>query len=177
MPPRPVWNTAWNPSPVVFTTEPPCRATASRRISSWRANAACIASGCSSHRRVEPSMSVNKNVTVPDGISTTTQTIRPAIHSGTCPVAAGMSPNADAQPAGALSQNAGPGRLDPRLVLSPRTGVPRPIPSAELGPRQPRQSRVVSSASRAVSPIRGRRAKPSGTPDRRAGRRHRRRLT
>ena len=31
-----------------------------------------IASGCSSHRRVEPSISVNKNVTVPDGNSLTT---------------------------------------------------------------------------------------------------------
>ena len=41
--------------------------TASRTISSWRANAGCITSGCSSHRRVEPSTSVNKNVTVPDG--------------------------------------------------------------------------------------------------------------
>ena len=31
----------------------------------------CIASGCSSHRRVEPSRSVNRNVTVPDGNSAT----------------------------------------------------------------------------------------------------------
>ena len=60
-----------DPSPVVFTTCPPCAAIASRRISSWRASAACIASGCSSHRRVEPSRSVNKNVTVPDGSSAT----------------------------------------------------------------------------------------------------------
>ena len=33
---------------------------------------ACIASGCSSHRRVEPSRSVNRNVTVPVGSSVTT---------------------------------------------------------------------------------------------------------
>ena len=49
------------PIPVALTTCPP-----------WRANASRIASGCSSHRRVEPSMSVNKNVTVPDGNSATT---------------------------------------------------------------------------------------------------------
>src|SRR4051812_19069793 len=38
-------------------------------MSSWRANAFCIASGWSSHSRVEPSRSVNRNVTVPDGNS------------------------------------------------------------------------------------------------------------
>ena len=38
---------------------------------SWRASAARIASGCSSHRRVDPSRSVNRNVTVPDGNSLT----------------------------------------------------------------------------------------------------------
>ena len=43
----------------------------SRTISSWRASASRIASGCSSHRRVEPSRSVNKKVTVPDGNSVT----------------------------------------------------------------------------------------------------------
>src|SRR5215470_3484386 len=36
-------------------------------ISSWRARAAFIASGCSSHKRVELSRSVNRNVTVPVG--------------------------------------------------------------------------------------------------------------
>src|SRR5215468_6392900 len=38
-------------------------------MSSWRASASFIASGCSSHRRVEPSRSVNKKVTVPVGSS------------------------------------------------------------------------------------------------------------
>ena len=41
----------------------------SRRNSSWRANASDIASGSSSHKRVELSRSVNKKVTVPDGNS------------------------------------------------------------------------------------------------------------
>src|SRR5215211_9233019 len=42
--------------------------------SSWRANAACMAGGLSSQSLVEPSMSVNRNVTVPVGglVATTT---------------------------------------------------------------------------------------------------------
>src|SRR5262249_33206215 len=55
------------PSPVAFTTCPPRDAIASLTISSCRASASCITSGCCSHRRVEPSRSVNKKVTVPDG--------------------------------------------------------------------------------------------------------------
>src|SRR4051812_34621403 len=43
-----------------------------RSTSSWRTRAARIASGSASQRRVEPSMSVNKNVTVPDGGCTPT---------------------------------------------------------------------------------------------------------
>ena len=39
--------------------------------SSWRASAARIASGCSSQRCVDPSISVNKNVTVPEGVRPT----------------------------------------------------------------------------------------------------------
>src|SRR5690349_2110559 len=38
-------------------------------MSSWRASADFIASRCCSHRRVEPSRSVNKKVTVPVGRS------------------------------------------------------------------------------------------------------------
>jgi hypothetical protein len=38
-----------------------------RKISSWRANAARIASGYASHSRDEPSTSVNRKVTVPVG--------------------------------------------------------------------------------------------------------------
>src|SRR5215218_7639737 len=41
--------------------------------SSWRANAACIACGLLSHIPVDPSMSVNRKVTVPvGGLATTT---------------------------------------------------------------------------------------------------------
>ena len=67
-----VANAACTPSPRPFTTYPSCAATAPRRISSWRANASAIASGSFSHRRIELSRSVNKNVTVPDGNSLTT---------------------------------------------------------------------------------------------------------
>ena len=60
-------NTACSPSPVVLTTTPSRFSTASRRISSWRASAPRMGSGCSCHRRVDPSRSVNRNVTVPVG--------------------------------------------------------------------------------------------------------------
>src|SRR5829696_1915110 len=40
---------------------------AARSSASWRARAPCIAAGCSSQRRVLPSMSVNRKVTVPVG--------------------------------------------------------------------------------------------------------------
>ena len=69
--PRVVVKTAWSPSPVVFTTVPSWCSTASRRIASWRSSAGRIAAGCCSHSRVEPSRSVNRNVTVPDGSSGT----------------------------------------------------------------------------------------------------------
>jgi hypothetical protein len=41
-----------------------------RTIASWRSNATGITSGLDSHNLVDPSMSVNKNVTVPDGALT-----------------------------------------------------------------------------------------------------------
>src|SRR5689334_14982255 len=40
---------------------------APRMIASWRSRAACICSGWCSHRVVLPSISVNRNVMVPDG--------------------------------------------------------------------------------------------------------------
>ena len=54
------------PSPVLFTTRPPCDSTVSRTSPSCSMSAARISSGCSSHLRVEPSISVKRNVTVPD---------------------------------------------------------------------------------------------------------------
>ncbi len=62
-------NAAWKPSPVVFTTNPACPSIASRTTASCRARAGRIASGCCSQRRVDPSRSVKRNVTVPDGNS------------------------------------------------------------------------------------------------------------
>ena len=47
--------------------KPPCASTAERSTSSWAASAARIASASASHRRVEPSTSVNRNVTTPEG--------------------------------------------------------------------------------------------------------------
>src|SRR5579871_1014491 len=64
-------NAAASPSPPVEKTWPPNRSIAARRITSWRASADRIASGAVSHDRVDPSMSVKRNVTVPDGASTT----------------------------------------------------------------------------------------------------------
>ena len=58
---------AHTPSPVCLNIKPPCASIAARNTSSWAARAARIASASASHRRVEPSISVNKNVTTPEG--------------------------------------------------------------------------------------------------------------
>src|SRR6266545_4835847 len=50
---------------------PASAAIAWRMIASWRASAVVMAWGCCSHRRVLPSISVNKKVTVPLGRSPT----------------------------------------------------------------------------------------------------------
>jgi hypothetical protein len=52
---------------VCLNKKPPWASIAERNTSSWAANAARIASASASHRRVEPSTSVNRNVTTPDG--------------------------------------------------------------------------------------------------------------
>ena len=51
------------PSPIVAKTSPPVASTASRSTAKWSSTRPDI-SGDSSHCRVEPSMSVNRNVTV-----------------------------------------------------------------------------------------------------------------
>jgi hypothetical protein len=56
-----------NASPAVEKTHPPDDSIAERMISSWRRSAAAIASLSAAHRRVDPSMSVKRNVTVPVG--------------------------------------------------------------------------------------------------------------
>src|SRR5271165_2264875 len=58
---------AHTPSPVCLNNQPPCASIAERNTSSWAASAALIAAASASHRRVEPSTSVNKNVTTPEG--------------------------------------------------------------------------------------------------------------
>src|SRR6186997_2533195 len=59
--------TAMTPSPVVLTMKPKDALIAWCRTVSCRASATCIAAGCCSHNIVLPSMSVNRNVTVPVG--------------------------------------------------------------------------------------------------------------
>jgi hypothetical protein len=59
--------TACRPSPVVLTTVPPCAATAACDSTSCRASASRMVFGCSSQRRVLPSMSLKRKVTaLPD---------------------------------------------------------------------------------------------------------------
>src|SRR6201993_5178212 len=60
-------NAAHTPSPVCLNNQPPCRSIAERNTASCTASAARIPSASASHRRVEPSTSVNKNVTTPEG--------------------------------------------------------------------------------------------------------------
>src|SRR6266581_2228503 len=60
-------NAAHTPSPVFLNSHPPRASMAARSTSSCAARATCIASGSSSHRRVDPSISVKRNVTVPLG--------------------------------------------------------------------------------------------------------------
>src|SRR5271163_3044874 len=63
-------NAAATPSPVWLNRKPPWSSIAVRSTSSCAASAARIASASASHRRVEPSTSVNRNVTTPDGATT-----------------------------------------------------------------------------------------------------------
>ena len=62
-------NAAHTPSPVCLNRKPPWVSIAVRNTASWAANAARIASASASHRRVEPSTSVNRNVTTPEGVA------------------------------------------------------------------------------------------------------------
>jgi hypothetical protein len=54
-------------SPAVLKMYPLTRSASARMASSWSRNDSSIASGRASHDRVEPSTSVIRNVTVPDG--------------------------------------------------------------------------------------------------------------
>ena len=59
--------TVLSPAPCSSARRPPCRATTSSMSARCRATSAFIASGSSSHRRVESSRSVNTNATIPAG--------------------------------------------------------------------------------------------------------------
>ena len=59
--------TAHIPSPVCLKTLPAWTSIALRKVSLWVSSATRMASASASHRRVDPSMSVNKKVTTPDG--------------------------------------------------------------------------------------------------------------
>ena len=64
-------NAAAMPSPMLENTVPAMLApSAERSSSSWRDKAARIAASSCCHSRVEPSMSVKRNVTVADGRAT-----------------------------------------------------------------------------------------------------------
>gem|GEM_PF-2953122 len=60
-------NAATTPSPVWLNKNPSCASIAVRNTSSCLTSAVRIAAASDSHRRVEPSISVNRNVTTPDG--------------------------------------------------------------------------------------------------------------
>ncbi len=60
-------NAAHTPSPVCLNNQPPCASITLHNTSSCAASAARIPSALASHRRVEPSTSVNKKVTTPEG--------------------------------------------------------------------------------------------------------------
>src|SRR3954471_20618914 len=79
-------NAAHTPSPVCLNNQPPWDSMADRSTSSCSARAMRIPSASDSHRRVDPSTSVNRNVTVPlglpDAIRAVSQTLRVAAVRG-----------------------------------------------------------------------------------------------
>ena len=60
-------NAAHTPSPVCLNNQPPCDSIAWRSCWSWAAMAVRIESASASQRRVDPSTSVNRKVTIPEG--------------------------------------------------------------------------------------------------------------
>src|ERR1700692_2436910 len=75
-------NAAQTPSPVCLNNQPPCASIALHNTSSWVARAIRISSASASHRRVEPSTSVNKNVTTPEAAGTSAEShIQPCFTS------------------------------------------------------------------------------------------------
>src|SRR5689334_17178176 len=76
---------AHTPSPVCLNNQPPCASIAARNASSWAASAARMPSASASHRRVEPSTSVNKNVTTPPGAAAAAADTSAESHNGRAP--------------------------------------------------------------------------------------------
>src|SRR5882757_2089113 len=62
-------NAAHTPSPVCLNNQPVYFSTASCNTESWASSADRMSSGSASHRRVDPSTSVNRNVTTPEGLA------------------------------------------------------------------------------------------------------------
>ncbi len=113
-----------------------------------------IASGCSSHRRVEPSRSVNKNVTVPDGNSVTTTPCGPQPEDASKPGKPddrhllGQEHRTTAPPA-----NSSPPATNPTpRSTSKATATPRGASSSSSSPRAPTRSTAASSSTSNGSP-------------------------
>ena len=68
----------------VAEQKPSCPSIAVRSTSSWAASAARMPSASFSHRRVEPSISVNRKVTTPEGAGAGSADTHAESHSGTC---------------------------------------------------------------------------------------------
>ena len=113
-------NTAATPSPVVFDEHDAAVALDRRHAGSRRGapTRPCIASGCSSHRRVEPSRSVNRNVTVPVG-SSTIPTPRGSAQSSSH---RSVTSDAHRRPGQPLVRARGGHELAPRAARSRRPG-------------------------------------------------------
>ena len=60
--------------PVWLNKKPSCASIEERNTSSCAIRAARIAAASASHRRVDPSISMNRNVTTPDGTPADTRT-------------------------------------------------------------------------------------------------------
>jgi hypothetical protein len=79
------------PSPMAENTMPSCSAITCRSSWSWRDNAERMAASFCCHERVDPSISVNRNVTVPDEPAITPQ------HPSSAASGAGKTPIRSAQ--------------------------------------------------------------------------------
>ena len=88
-------NAATTPSPVCLNNQPPCASIAARNTSSCASRAARIAAASASHRRVDPSTSVNRNVTTPEGAAAVMASPRP---TSCAPRSPAMSPSHGSDP-------------------------------------------------------------------------------